>query len=147
MSKKFSQFTDWSGSGGPNGSGFLVGYDPAIAVASRNVRVLLSDLLAYFFPLSAVRTITTSAAILAANSTVLGNAILGAITGTLPTAVGVTGKIYILKKVDVSANAFNIASTGGQTFDGQASPYSLTIANETLAVQSDGANWIILWHF
>lgn len=56
---------------------------------------------------------------------------------TLPSAVGITGRIYFIK-----ANGYTttILTTSSQTIDGAAPP---SIANGTgLMVQSDGSNWI-----
>lgn len=57
---------------------------------------------------------------------------------TLPTAVGCTGRIYVVK--NTSGNVLTLATTSGQTIDGSA---PTTIANGTAAqFQSTGANWI-----
>ena len=39
-------------------------------------------------------------------------------TMTLPTAAGITGQTYTIKKIDSTANTVTIACTGGQTIDG-----------------------------
>lgn len=75
--------------------------------------------------------------------TVTGNASTGAFSLTLPTSVGATGKIYVIKKVDSSANAVTVATTSAQTIDGQSS-YSLALQYNGITVQSDGANWVLI---
>lgn len=63
-----------------------------------------------------------------------------ATTITLPTAVGMTGKIYTVK--NSTLGTVIVATTGGQTIDGGASVALAPLA--TLRAMSDGANWIIL---
>jgi hypothetical protein len=66
----------------------------------------------------------------------------GAVTITLPTAVGCAGREYRVKKIDASANAVTVATTSSQTIDGSAT-LAITTRYTTLAVYSDGANWSI----
>jgi hypothetical protein len=73
---------------------------------------------------------------------VLANATSGALTLTLPTAVGITGRQYTVKKVDTTANGVTVATTSSQTIDG-ATTYNLTSRNQTASLVSDGANWAI----
>jgi hypothetical protein len=61
------------------------------------------------------------------------------ITVTLPTAVGINGKNYVIKN---SGNGVvTVATTSGQTIDG-ANTKSLN-NNDSIEVISDGSNWII----
>jgi len=71
---------------------------------------------------------------------VTADATSAAFTVTLPTAVGVTGKTYTIKKVDTGSNAVAVATTSSQTIDGVAS-FALSTAQATVTVISDGANW------
>ncbi len=67
-------------------------------------------------------------------------------TITLPTAVGITGKDFIIKKTDSSlTNIITLATTSSQTIDG-ATTRTLNTANESYTVYSDGANWQIEDH-
>jgi len=68
------------------------------------------------------------------------NATSGTYTATLPTAVGCTGKNYIIK--NSGAGAITVATTSSQTIDGAAT-YSLLLQYKYVHVVSDGANWII----
>lgn len=62
----------------------------------------------------------------------------GTFTVTLPTAVGIEGRVYIIK--NSGAGTITMAGTSSQTFDGAASP---TIAAGAVAqYQSNNANWI-----
>lgn len=65
-------------------------------------------------------------------------------TLTLPTAVGYSGRPFILKKIDVSSNTVQILTNSAQTIDGKASG-SLYLREmwDTIKVVSDGANWLI----
>ena len=72
------------------------------------------------------------------NVTTTGNT-----TQTLPTAVGIQGKIYNIKNSDTtSISTVTLVGSESQTIDGQTGvtinfPVSVT-------VQSDGSNWIII---
>lgn len=68
------------------------------------------------------------------------NCTANSFTVTLPTAVGISGRIYVIK--NTGAGSITIATTSSQTVDG-AAPGSVTAGNK-LIVQSTGANWIII---
>jgi hypothetical protein len=61
------------------------------------------------------------------------------ITVTLPTAVGIDGKNYVIK--NNGSGVVTVATTSSQTIDG-ASSKSLK-SNDSIEVISDGSNWII----
>lgn len=67
----------------------------------------------------------------------------GAVTITLYTAVGNTGKMVSVKKIDSSANAVTIATTSSQTIDGST---TRTISSQynSLTMVSNGTNWDII---
>lgn len=66
----------------------------------------------------------------------------GAVTITLPTAVGAGGKTYVIKKIDSTANAVTIATTSSQTIDGAAT-LSIPTQWASFSVASNNANWFI----
>jgi hypothetical protein len=62
------------------------------------------------------------------------------ITVTLPTAVGIDGKNYVIKN---SGNGVvTVATTSGQTIDGVSSKSLKN--NDSIEVISDGSNWVIV---
>jgi hypothetical protein len=65
------------------------------------------------------------------------------ITITLPTAVGVQGKKYIIKKVSDNGWRVAIVGTSAQTIDGALTRY-LNYLNESVTVVSDGSNWLVI---
>ena len=65
----------------------------------------------------------------------------GTFTVTLPTAVGITGKIYIIKRS--SSSAITVGTTSSQTIDGSTT-YSLATQYNKVTVMSNGANWITI---
>lgn len=67
----------------------------------------------------------------------------GAVTATLPTAVGNSGKLYRLKKVSNDFTAVTIDTTSAQTIDGVVST-TLNTQYEEITLISDGANWDLL---
>jgi len=70
-------------------------------------------------------------------------------TVTLPTAVGCQGKIFTIKHGGTSlSQVYTLNTTSAQTIGGIASgSYILYTAGETLTIQSNNANWIILDHY
>lgn len=63
-------------------------------------------------------------------------------TITLPTAVGITGRLYNIK--NSGTGVITINTTSSQTIDGYASGSITLIQFDNLCVQSDGANWVII---
>ena len=92
---------------------------------------------------TAVTTQTAAFTATTSNSTILCNATTAAFTVTLPTAVGNTGLMFRIKKIDASANAVTVATTSAQTIDGAATR-ALSAQWASVAVQSDGANWVVI---
>jgi hypothetical protein len=77
---------------------------------------------------------------------VLVNGTTGAFTVTLPTAVGVTGKVYTIKRVDQTlANQIKIATPVNVFMDG-ASTRTLATQYEQFTFVSDGTNWQVQSH-
>jgi len=64
----------------------------------------------------------------------------GTFTINLPTAVGITGKVYVIK--NSGSGIITIDPNGTETIDGQTT-YGI-IQYEVLRVQSNGANWITI---
>ncbi len=64
----------------------------------------------------------------------------GTFTVTLPTAVGVTGKVYNIK--NSGTGVITVATTSAQTIDGNST--ELLIQYNCMTVQSNGTNWIII---
>jgi hypothetical protein len=62
-------------------------------------------------------------------------------TYLLPTAVGKTGQIYIIK--NLSAGTQTVNTTSSQRFDGSATSKDIT-TKKALYIMSSGAGWIIL---
>lgn len=86
---------------------------------------------------------TTTYTIKENDATILANATGGAFSVTLPTAVGLQGQRYFIKKTDSSANAVTVATTSSQKIDG-ATTFSLSTQYAKVTVISDNANWQIV---
>lgn len=74
---------------------------------------------------------------------ILGDATAAAFTISLPTAVGIGGQLFCVKKIDSSANAVTIDPSGAETIDGAAT-VSLGAQWASRLLISDGANWLVL---
>jgi hypothetical protein len=69
------------------------------------------------------------------------NCTSGTFNVTLPTAVGIQGRIYKVK--NSGSGTITLNTTGGQTIDG-ASNKVLSTQYQVITVQSTGSNWIVL---
>jgi len=86
---------------------------------------------------------TTTYVATATDGIILCDASGGAFTVTLPTAVGIAGKYYLVKKTDTSSNAVTVDGNGTETIDAVLSKYLRTYLDYVI-VYSDGANWNVL---
>jgi len=69
------------------------------------------------------------------------DAAAGNVTITLPTAVGINGKLYTIKRIDATANVVTVQGTGGETIDDDADQDLLQY--DAMRVISDGIEWWI----
>ncbi|MFL5745347.1 MAG: hypothetical protein ACJ751_11810, partial [Niastella sp.] len=90
------------------------------------------------------RTFSTSTIITGTDHTVVFTG-TAATTATLPTAVGVTGRVYWIKNASATlpTPTLTVATTSSQTIDG-ATTWLLDEANEVMKVISNGTNWLVL---
>jgi hypothetical protein len=65
----------------------------------------------------------------------------GTFTVTLPTAVGITGRQYVIK--NSGTGVITVATTSSQTIDG-VTTQAISIQYDYLKVQSDGSNWVVI---
>jgi len=68
---------------------------------------------------------------------ILVDATAGAITITLPAASGRSGQVYIIKKIDSSANTVTVDANASETIDG-ALTYSLASQYDVVRIVCDG---------
>lgn len=75
----------------------------------------------------------------------VSNAVNNSVIITLPSAVGLDGKMYVIKKTTFTSFLENVAinAAGGQFIDGVATR-NLSTLNDTIKIVSDGTNWIVL---
>ncbi len=93
--------------------------------------------------LFSVETITGSYDVLATDRVLLANATAGVVVATLPSAVGLKGFQFTLKKIDSSGNTASFATTSSQLIDGL-STLSIATQYASRTVVSDDSNWWIL---
>ncbi len=75
--------------------------------------------------------------------TILCNNTSAPITISLPTAVGCTGRIYVIKKISPAGNTVTVDGYLAETIDGS-STYLLTPQYSVVRIQSDGTSWWVL---
>jgi hypothetical protein len=90
-----------------------------------------------------VATKTANYTILSTDHTIRVDATGGAVTITLPDAGTVSGRVFCVKKVDLTSNAVNIATTSAQTIDDETG-VAVYLKGTSITVQSNGTNWDIL---
>ena len=64
-------------------------------------------------------------------------------TATLPTALGIAGRQYTIKKVDSGIGLVVLDADSAQTIDG-ALTYTLYAQYDSVTIVSDGANWWVV---
>ena len=64
-------------------------------------------------------------------------------TATLPTALGIAGRQYTIKKVDAGIGLVVVDADGAQTIDG-ALAYTLYAQYDSVTIVSDGAVWWVV---
>jgi hypothetical protein len=62
---------------------------------------------------------------------------------SLPTAAGIKGRQYIIKKTDDSTNEISIKAQSGEKIDGDAS-LQISIPWQTKTIVSNGKNWLLI---
>ena len=75
--------------------------------------------------------------------TALLDAQLGARVVNLPSAVGIDGQIFIVKKVDATGNTVTIDPAGAELIDGAATKV-ISTQNDVVTIQAYNGNWFII---
>ncbi len=88
----------------------------------------------------ATKTVTSAYTLTSSDQTLFVNASAGAFTVTLPAVVA--GRMYTIKKIDISANTVTIATPSGVTID-SASSALLKSPSAYVNISSDGTNYWI----
>jgi len=87
-----------------------------------------------------VTSITADYTVLATDAIILADATAGQITVTLPTAVGIEGRVYMIKKTDSSSYKVIIEGNGTETINNELSQ-ELLFEGDAPQMASDNANW------
>jgi hypothetical protein len=96
--------------------------------------------------LNKINTVSINTTLDSTYGTVLVDASGGNVTITLPNAVGISGKIFSIKKIDSTANIVTVATTSSQTIDGKNTSL-LGIQNNVLMIQSNDLDWIVISNY
>ena len=94
-------------------------------------------------PEAAVVTKTAAYTLTAQDEIVLADASTAAFTVTLPTAVGINGRQYVIKRINSGANNVTVGTTSSQTIDG-ATTNILNTQYKAIRVVSNGSNWFVI---
>lgn len=115
--------------------------DAALSRAWDGLRGVLNPWLRAALP--AVVTVSGDYQATAEDAVVLGNAVAGALSVTLPAAASMRNRVVSVKKVDASGNAVTVRAGAGETIDGVASK-AITVQWFSYALASNGAAWFIV---
>lgn len=91
----------------------------------------------------AVANKTGAYTIVLADSVITADSTSAAFQVTLPTAVGNTGRQFVIKRINSGANNVTVGTTSAQTIDG-ATTYVLINQYQSITVVSNGSNWWII---
>lgn len=80
------------------------------------------------------------------DSTILIAGTTGVITATLPTAVGITGRQYVIKRTGTGATSYTLNTTSSQTIDASTS-FTFSAQYSTVIVQAFAGNWNVIAKF
>lgn len=92
---------------------------------------------------SSVNTKTAAYTLTTTDSIILADATTAALSCTLPTTVGITGKQCTFKRINGGANSVTVGTTNGQTIE-TAATKTLGSQFSYLIVVSDGVGWVIV---
>ena len=88
-------------------------------------------------------TLSTSVTLTTSDHTILCDCQLNNISVNLPTAVGNDGQVFVIKKVDATANFITVFASGAETIDG-GSIHIINTTNESIHVQAYSGAWFII---
>jgi len=92
---------------------------------------------------TALATKSAAYTLTATDSVILADATSAVFTCTLPTAVGITGRQYTIKRINAGSNNVTVGCAGAETIDG-ATTYSLTSQYQSITVVSNNVGWLII---
>lgn len=92
-----------------------------------------------------INIITTDTTLDSSHNIVTANSSSGTLTISLPTAVGMSGKTYKIRKIGTDYNNIIIDADSSETIDGL-STWELKMPHDYVEIISDGSNWRILEH-
>lgn len=113
------------------------GTDVCMQVDSNENFLFDSGIRVPFVTKSGAATLTDSEAIVRADASG------GGFTLTLPTAASRAGKMFIIEKVDNSANAVTLDGNGAETINSR-NTWELSFIHDFARIVSDGSNWLVL---
>lgn len=93
----------------------------------------------------AIKTVSSNYSMTASDNTILASTTSNAITVTLPSAAGISGRVYTIKKIGTGGinNQLTISPSGGATID-NGSSYIIYNDWTYVTLQTDGTNWYII---
>lgn len=119
------------------GASTVTSVDTSIG-SGRQVKTALSGVIR-----STISTKTGAYTLTATDSVILADATGAAFTVTLPTAVGISGTVYFVKRINAGGNNVTLDGAGAEVIDG-ATTYVLTAQWQSVTIISDGAAWFVL---
>lgn len=126
------------------GSGAIVSTSNTIQLGNTSVvTVVTSGAIKSNGMLSNLVSKTSAYTLLTSDEIITGDATSSAFTITLPTAVGITGQTFTIKRLNAGINIVTVGTTASQTIDGT-STYILNAQYKYLKVVSNGTSWLVI---
>ena len=122
----------------------IIFYTTTKGTINRAERLRINGTGQFIGGMSNVASISSNTTASATDLVFICNATSDSININLPSATGIVGKEYVIKKIDNTGNNIIIVGNGGsQTIDGSLS-YSINTQYTTTTIVSDGSNWWII---
>lgn len=93
---------------------------------------------------AAITTKTGTYTATAADHTILCDATGGAFDIDLPAAASHAGRIFVIKKIDATANQVSVDPNGTELIDGASTSFPIANQFMSIAIQSDGTSWHVI---
>ena len=126
------------------GNGAIVNVSNAIQLGNTSVTsVVTSGTIKSNGMISNLVSKTSAYTVQTSDEIITGDATSATFTISLPTAVGIAGQTFTIKRLNAGVNSVSIGTTSSQTIDGAPS-LVLNAQYKYLKVVSNGANWLII---
>lgn len=113
-----------------------------VVAGATDITSITDERLAYTIEGPGVLALSGAATLGAGTRVVTCDATGGAFAVTLPTAVGISGRTYRIKKIDATVNGVTVTAAGLEMIEGSGT-FVLSVQWDGVSLVSDGTRWLI----